>query len=109
MTFFDDAVGDDGLDEELGGFIVGRDVAVDGLTYLSDGAEDADLRRSDRLGEEGSDRVDPGASGGREVQLEAGLNKSADDNLDSVKRFCLATRKTTKIQSEISELSESGH
>ena len=109
MTFFDDAVGDGGSDGEFGGFIVGRDVAVDGLAHLSDGAEDAGLRRSDGLGEEGSDRVDPGASGGRKVQLQAGSTMSADDNLDSVKRFRLATRKTTEIQTEISGVSESGH
>ncbi len=35
--------------------------------------------------------------------------KSADDILNSVKRFCLATRKTAEIQTEISGTSESGH
>ncbi len=34
---------------------------------------------------------------------------SADDILNSVKRFCLATRKTAEIQTEISGISESGH
>ena len=35
--------------------------------------------------------------------------ESADDILDRVKRGCLATRKTAEIQTEISEISESGH
>ncbi len=72
--FFDDAVGVGGPDEGFRGFIVGLDVAVDGLAQLGDGAEDAALEAmSGELGEEGLDRVEPGASGGREVQLEAGV------------------------------------
>ena len=35
--------------------------------------------------------------------------KSADDILASIKRFCLATLKTAKIQSQIGTTSESGH
>jgi transposase len=35
--------------------------------------------------------------------------KSADDILASIKRFCLATLKTAKTQTQISKTSESGH
>ena len=72
--FFDDAVEVGVPDEGFGGFIVGLDIAVDGLAQLGDGMEDAALEAvSGELGEEGFDRVDPGASGGREVQREAGV------------------------------------